>query len=188
MDKTIVERFKSEWKKHDPPITDDGKKHALFVGTVSVGYKLQLEHMLNSGEPFDEIVIESSPFLRCMMTCAQVCKAMCIKQFRLNYMFSEHLEAKLKFGGQSPIPALTSRILDTPEKRQNFVNTHLDGIDFIDDDQYLDYISPRYPENDQDLHERMATCQQFFVDKYKNSNKRVLHIVVSHGTPIRYWS
>ena len=34
----------------------------------------------------------------------------------------------------------------------------------------------------------MENCQDFFMNKYKNSNKRVLHIVVSHGTPSRYWS
>ena len=34
----------------------------------------------------------------------------------------------------------------------------------------------------------MQDCQEFFVNKYKDSNKRVLHIVVSHGTPIRFWS
>ena len=94
----------------------------MFVGTCCVGYKLQLEHMLNGGEPFDEVIIESSPFLRTMMTCAQVCKAFCVKEFRLNYMFSEHLDAKLKFGGTNPIPRLTSRHLDTPEKRKNFID------------------------------------------------------------------
>ena len=79
LDKTVVERFKSEWDRFDPPITEDGKLHAFFVGTVSVGYKLQLEHRLNNGAPFDEVIIESSPFLRTMMTCAQVCKAFCVK-------------------------------------------------------------------------------------------------------------
>ena len=70
VDKTIIERFKSEWQLHDTPITEDGKKHAYFVGTMEIGYKLQLEHMLNQGEQFDEVIIESSPFLRTMMTCA----------------------------------------------------------------------------------------------------------------------
>lgn len=40
LDKTVIERFKSEWNKFDPPITEEGKKHAFFVGTCSVGYKL----------------------------------------------------------------------------------------------------------------------------------------------------
>ena len=70
LDKTIFERFKTEWQYHDPPITEGGKKHAFFVGTMCVGYKLHLEHLLNEGEQFDEIIIESSPFLRSMMTCA----------------------------------------------------------------------------------------------------------------------
>ena len=34
----------------------------------------------------------------------------------------------------------------------------------------------------------MEDCQEFFVNKYGNSNKRVLHIVVCHGTPARFWS
>ena len=117
LDKTVIERFKSDWERYDPPITVDGKKHAFFVGTVSVGYKLQLEHMLNGGQPFDEVVIESSPFTRTMMTCAQVCKAFCVKEFRINHMFAEHLDEKAKFGGENPMPKLPMRNLDTPEKK-----------------------------------------------------------------------
>ena len=94
---------------------------------------MQLEHMLNQGLPFDEVVIESSPFLRCMMTCAQVCKAMHVKRFRINYLFAEHLDEALKFGGQNPIPRLTMKLLETPEQKQEFCNTYLDGVDFIDD-------------------------------------------------------
>ena len=48
-------------------------------------------------------------------------------------MFSEHLDEKLKFGGENPINKLPSRIIDTPEKKKEFVDKFLDGIDYIDD-------------------------------------------------------
>ena len=39
-------------------------------------------------------------------------------------MFSEHLDEKLKFGGENPINKLPSRIIDTPEKKKEFAITN----------------------------------------------------------------
>ena len=38
------------------------------------------------------------------------------------------------------------------------------------------------------MRERVQKFQEFFVEKYEKSDKKVLHLVVSHGTPTRYWS
>ena len=80
------------------------------------------------------------------------------------------------------------KLLDTPEKRKQFIDNYLDGIDFIDDSQHEEYINTRYPETDDQLKERVGKFQEFFLEKYKDSNKKVLHLVVTHGTPTRYWS
>lgn len=102
----LVKRFSTPFERNDPVITDVGVDHAYQVGHHLVAYKLQLEHQLNDGLPFEEVVIESSPYLRTMMTCAMVCKAFKEPVFRLNYEFGEFLEPSMRLK-EDPIPNLT---------------------------------------------------------------------------------
>jgi len=102
--------------------------------------------MLNNGEPFDDFIIESSPYLRTMQTCAMVCKALHVGTFRLNYLFCEHLTPKMMVG-ENPIPMLTVKDLHSNEERDAFRQQYLDGIDFIDDNQFYDKVKDRYPES-----------------------------------------
>ena len=82
-----------------------------------------------------------------MQTCAQVCKAVHLNSFRINYEFCEHLEPKMQVG-DNPIPMLTVKQIKTDDDRRNFRNRYLDGINFVDDDQNLEFIQGRYPESD----------------------------------------
>ena len=93
-----MQRLKTSFEYNDPTLTVEGRAHAYHTGMLILAYKHQLEHRLNGGAPFDEVVIEASPYLRTMQTCAMVCKAMMIPQFRLNYRFCEHLEPKMQVG------------------------------------------------------------------------------------------
>ena len=81
----------SPWKEvrdsgidFDPPITDEGKAQATHTGKYFKDY-------IEKEGPFIEIKLESSPFLRCMMTAAYIAKEMGIEEFRINYVFSEKL-------------------------------------------------------------------------------------------------
>ena len=84
-----------------------------------IAYKQRLEHMLNNGQPFDEFILESSPFLRTMQTCALVCKALQLSSFRINYEFCEHLEPKMAVGN-NPIPMLTVKKIENELEKQTF--------------------------------------------------------------------
>lgn len=101
-----MQRLRTEFEYNDPTLTVEGKAQAFQTGMLILAYKYQLEHDLNQGEPFEEVIIESSPYLRTMQTCAMVCKALRIPSFRLNYRFCEHLEPKMRVG-ENPIPMLT---------------------------------------------------------------------------------
>ena len=71
MDKTYgMERLRTSFIYNDPPLTDEGKTHAYQTAYMVIAYKYQLEQKLNDGKPFDRVVLESSPFLRTMQTCA----------------------------------------------------------------------------------------------------------------------
>lgn len=95
--------------------------------------------MVNEGRPFDRIVIESSPFIRTMQTCAQVCKALHIKSFRINYELCEHLEPRMRYG-EDPIPALTIRKFKAPGDKEAFVRDYLGGVEFTDDELGIDTV------------------------------------------------
>ena len=74
-----------------------------------------------------------------------------IKKFKVNYLYSEYLETKIAVG-QNPIPLLTirqSKVSD--EAKKTFCDTYLDGVDFEDDEEHLDFISKRYPESAEDI-------------------------------------
>ena len=62
-------------------------------------YIPELEQLV--GGKFDEIRVEASPYLRTMMTAAQVCKGLGLTQFRTNYLFSEWQEDKIQYKGQN---------------------------------------------------------------------------------------
>ena len=137
------------------------------------------------GGSFDRIVVESSPYLRTMMTCASLCKGMDQPTFRVNYMFSEYQEDKIQYSEGNQIPKLISKT--TP--KEEFVSRYLQGVEFTDEGLHQDYILGRFPEEKEQVKERAATFKSEFVEMYgKRTGVKTLHIVVSHGTPIRMFS
>ena len=90
-----------------------------------------------------------------------------IKKFKVNYIYSEYLETKKSTGGENPIPLLKMRAVKSSEaEKQAFVEKHLDGVDFDDDEEYFDYIFGRYPESKQDIIERAYHFSDLIVKKY----------------------
>ncbi len=61
-----------------------------------------------------------------MMTCANLCKGLEIKQFNVNYLFSEYQEDKLQYKDGNQVPKLISKTTD----KQEFIQKYLNGIDF----------------------------------------------------------
>ena len=46
----------------------------------------------------------------------------------------------------------------------------------------------RYPESDTQVQERAAKLQYKMMQRYKSSEQSVLHLVVTHGTLVRFFS
>ena len=117
---------------------------------------------MNGGVEFDEVVIESSPFLRVMQTCAGICKGMGSTKFRLNYLPNEYMSKLKGTHNSDPLPHLLSKArTKTPEEKEEFVKKYLDGIDFTDDDQNLDMFNElrgmpkKWYETEKDLKNRV---------------------------------
>lgn len=69
----------------DPPLSTRGDKQAAFTGQYLKNYFQQ--HNMK----FDKIVIESSPFIRCIQTANETAVALGVDEVTINYVMSEHL-------------------------------------------------------------------------------------------------
>ena len=49
-------------------------------------------------------------------------------------------------------------------------------------------VQNRYPESDSQVIERATRAQFDLVQKYRNSQQSVLHLIVTHGTLVRMFS
>ncbi len=65
----------------DPPLTSHGILQAQETGEF-------LKEYIDKNE-FDEIVVESSPFIRTMQTASQIAKAIGIPKIKINYHFTD---------------------------------------------------------------------------------------------------
>ena len=59
---------------HDPPLTSQGLKQAAHAGAYLAGRLKDVEEEF--GIEFDEVIIESSPFLRCLQTSSKAAEAL----------------------------------------------------------------------------------------------------------------
>ena len=69
--------------KDDPPLTPHGQNLAAKTGTA-LAPQLGL-----IGDNFDEIIIESSPFVRCIQTASQISSKLGINKLTINWTASE---------------------------------------------------------------------------------------------------
>jgi len=136
------------------------------------------------GGPFDEVIMESSPFLRSMQTMAGVCNAMGIESFEVNNVFGEHLESKITVG-QNPVPLLKSKQESARANPDAFCAKYFDGIRVVDNGKWEEELISRYPESNASIKERVALFSDTWIQKYGHSKKRVLHVATSHGTLVK---
>ena len=85
---------------HDPILTPVGVQQAAETGKFLADYLKE--------NKYDEVILESSPFIRTLMTAAQIAKALNISQIKVNYRYSEWLDGS--FYAENPIPTLEIKI------------------------------------------------------------------------------
>ena len=64
--------------KSDPPLTERGIQQARATGDF-------LKKYLEDGHHFDKVIIECSPFLRCMMTAGHIAEKLDAREVIINY-------------------------------------------------------------------------------------------------------
>lgn len=171
----------------DPPLSRRGERQAAFTGQFLKDY---FDNKL--GVTFDKIVIETSPFMRCVQTANEIALALGVKEVEINYLVAEHLY-KRDFAEYNPLPKLQTQTihdLNDPE----FKKFHLlsDKIKFVDRGFWKQNYGSRWLEQLSGIHERAILTAEYFVSKFEeyrsagrfSKGKRVCHLVVSHGMMI----
>lgn len=94
--------------KYDPPLTPLGIEQARETGEYLREY-LKVHK-------FDEIKLEASPFLRTLMTAANIAKVLGIERIRVNHHFCEWMDKM--FFEENPLPNIMSRRPDLYPKEK----------------------------------------------------------------------
>ncbi|TNV75894.1 hypothetical protein FGO68_gene876 [Halteria grandinella] len=159
--------------KHDPPLTDTGIQQAFETGQA-------LKKMLAA---YDTIIIECSPFIRTMMTAANIVKGMGMEgrvKIQINYLLSEQLAPY--FFNHCPMSSLLIRNLP----KETIINDYLDGIPYEESDFYRTQADKLHPESQDEGKLRVKQMVHYYIDKSNQST--VAHIAVTHGFFVKHFS
>eukprot|EP00347_Sterkiella_histriomuscorum_P009198 403342150 len=160
-------------ERYDAQLTPIGEQQAIETGQF-------LKEYIKTGN-FEEILIESSPFLRVIMTSANIARQIGINHIPINYDYREYLESS-SYNHQNPIP----RLLINKYSQEEISQKYLNGMTykFVRDYQQND-IEQMFPEDNEIVLNRVLGIAQNLAAKYSQSDKRVLHIIVTHGHLVR---
>ena len=157
--------------KYDPPLTPLGVQQATETGRFFKEYL--------KTHKFDDIVIECSPFIRTMMTGAAIAKEIGFSQITVNHHFCEWMSDN--FFDWNHLPELMVRNPDIYPK-ENIIKEYLGGIGYVDEDKGYEESLTYYPESKDNCYDRNQRLIQHVCEGYEGSkDKRVLHIIVTHG-------
>lgn len=100
---------------------------------------------------FDKIVMQSSPFLRCIQTASQIAQELqIVTEIEIDYLYCEHL-TKSNFPEGNPINNLVYEV--SKSDMNNFKQKYqiYDEIEFIDYGKNKKEALKMYPESDEQV-------------------------------------
>lgn len=159
----------------DPPLTKLGLSQAHMCGKY-------LRKHLERGN-YDHIIIESSPFLRCMETSAAIAKELGKSKVKVNYRWSEWLKEKF-FPKGSPVEDL---IINNTEESE-FSQKWMQGLKFNNDKDFVRELAILWPERYNDCARRAARYGSDLHERYKKVNEKTVHLVISHGINVKAYA
>ena len=167
----------------DPPCSRRGDRQAAFTG------KYLKEYFEKHNMKFDKIVIESSPFMRCVQTANQAALALGVDEVEINYLIAEHLYPR-DFPDYDPVLKLqTVNADDLNDKEFKEFNLLSDKITFKDNGFWKDELLARWPEKLDGVHERAMLTADYFakrMDEFRrngdlDNGRTVCFLLISHG-------
>lgn len=102
---------------------------------------------------FDKVIIETSPYMRCIQSAAALADGLNIPEIEINFMIGEHLYAR-DYAEFSPVPTLNSVTtpLDDAELRKTY--NLPDSVKINNNWHWYDEYRGRYLEELSDCHKR----------------------------------
>ncbi|CDW81880.1 UNKNOWN [Stylonychia lemnae] len=162
---------------HDTPLTDNGFIQAQKTGLYlrSIIAKEQEEN-----RPFDQIIIESSPFLRCLQTAQGIASQIDICDIKVNLGYREWLSQQLF--EYNPMGHL---FIDQKSKAE--LSNEFKGLNIIIPEDYLAdkdraIVLMKFPEAMSQARERCIDQTEILIEQYRqDTEQRIMHIIISHG-------
>eukprot|EP00350_Pseudokeronopsis_sp_OXSARD2_P005688 CAMPEP_0170558364 /NCGR_PEP_ID=MMETSP0211-20121228/34825_1 /TAXON_ID=311385 /ORGANISM="Pseudokeronopsis sp., Strain OXSARD2" /LENGTH=116 /DNA_ID=CAMNT_0010870225 /DNA_START=173 /DNA_END=523 /DNA_ORIENTATION=+ len=115
-----------------------------------------------------------------MMTGAHIAKEFGITKLVTNYRGTEWLNAGF-FG-----PNILNELYLATKPKEEIREKFLTGLDYEDnrDTEDFHHVSKLYPEQFSNVRTRSDAILKKFHEKYKNSEKRVAYLIISHGISV----
>ena len=161
--------------EYDPPLTKLGISQAHVCGQY-------LRKYLERGG-YDRMVIEASPFLRCMETAAAIAKELGLPEVDVNYRCAEWLKLKF-FPHGTPVPDLEINKCQEAEYSEKW----LQGIRFKHNKDFVDDLNSRHPERYDDCGRRIEEFAADLLKQYRRTDLRTAHLVVTHGIGVKHYA
>ena len=175
----------------DPPLTPDGLIQANATGAYLK------EYFSENGYKFDEIIIECSPFLSCMMTAGQIASALKCENVTINYRASKLIRASM---AKNPISKLEwtkygfnfklmqcQNIMYSTESRYFPKNVNFHEAP-RKDHAHKAYMFQPHPETKHQSQGRTLSLLELMNARMeferKSSDKKVCFLIVSHSTQV----
>ena len=151
----------------DAPLTPIGVIQAQETGAYLKKYVAK--------HAFDEIIMECSPYLRVLMTAAEIGKALDLPSIPVDYLHREWCEYDY-YEGENPIP----KLLIANKTRVEISEQYLGGFEYTVRQEKVD-PDEMFPEDDVKCRVRVQGIIDGLCERYKESEKKVLHLIVTHG-------
>ena len=180
--------------RHDPPLTLRGMNQALATGEFLKWYFTEFCY------DFDKIIIECSPFLRCMMSAGQIADALEVNDVEINYRASEILVREFKIKGKLKTIFKSDPMTKIEFARYGYdfegmkagnLEYRADGyyfpgaVSFVEGSEYKEEIHATYPEAESQCRERglelFEGMNRRIQEESEGNAKGVCYLIVAHG-------
>lgn len=138
---------------------------------------------------FDKIIIETSPFIRCVQSASNIASVLGVPEVEINFMIGEHLYAR-DFAEYDPIPRLnTVTANDVNDAKLRDTYKIPDSVKLVNNWRWYDNIKTRWLETLDDCHKRALIIKRNFSERLSemagkgelDGGKKVCYLVISHG-------
>ena len=110
-------QYRAEYANHpDAFLTPLGHQQARETGVFLMNELQKIE--MQEGRSFDQVLVKTSPFVRCLATCARICKEIGVEQVKVDYNFCELMSEYLYT--KNPVPHIELRKKNPADLNQDY--------------------------------------------------------------------